>query len=269
MNNNEIILYQPDGSISLEVRVEDETVWLTQAQMSELFQKDRTVITRHINNIFKEGKLDFESNVHFLHIANSDRPIGLYNLDVIISVGYRVKSKVGTQFRRWANSVLKDYILRGYAVNQRIEQLEQRVSEHDRKINLFIRAALPPTQGVFFDGQIFDAYVFAADLIKSAKENIVLIDNYIDESVLLLLLKRKSDVSVRILTRKISQVLAADLSKHNQQYPPIYIEESSRYHDRFLIIDGMVYHIGASLKDLGKKLFAFSKLDMPAEWLVL
>ena len=190
-------------------------------------------------------------------------------MDVIISVGYRVKSKVGTQFRRWANSVLKDYILRGYAVNQRIEQLEQRVSEHDRKINLFIRTALPPTQGVFFDGQIFDAYVFAADLIKSAKENIVLIDNYIDESVLLLLSKRKSDVSVRILTRNISQVLAADLSKHNQQYPPIYIEESSRYHDRFLIIDGMVYHIGASLKDLGKKLFAFSKLDMPAEWLVL
>ena len=269
MNNNEIILYQPDGSISLEVRVEDETVWLTQAQMSELFQKDRTVITRHINNIFKEGELDFESNVHFLHIANSDRPIGLYNLDVIISVGYRVKSKVGTQFRRWANSVLKDYILRGYAVNQRIEQLEQRVSEHDQKINFFVRTALPPTQGVFFDGQIFDAYVFAADLIKSAKGNIVLIDNYIDESVLLLLSKRKSDVSVRILTRKISQVLAADLSKHNQQYPPIYIEESSRYHDRFLIIDGMIYHIGASLKDLGKKLFAFSKLDMPAEWLVL
>ena len=157
MQKNEIILYQPDNTISLEVRLEDETVWLTQAQMAELFQKDRTVITRHINNIFKEGELEFESNVHFLHFANSDRPIGLYNLDVIISVGYRVKSKVGTNFRRWA--------------------------------------------------------------------------------------------------------------KHNQQYPPIAIEESPRYHDRFLIIDGTVYHIGASLKDLGKKLFAFSKLEVPAEWL--
>ena len=269
MNNNEIILYQPDGSISLEVRVENETVWLTQAQMAELFQKDRTVITRHINNIFKEEELDFESNVHFLHIANSDRPIGLYNLDVIISVGYRVKSKVGTQFRRWANSVLKNYIIRGYAVNQRIERLEQRVSEHDHKINFFVRAALPPTQGIFFDGQIFDAYVFASDLIKSAKESIVLIDNYIDESVLLLLSKRNSGVPARIITRKISPLLAVDLAKHNQQYPLITIEESLRYHDRFLIIDGTVYHVGASLKDLGKKLFAFSKLDVPAEMLVM
>lgn len=267
MQKNEIILYQPDNTISLEVRLENETVWLTQAQMAELFQKDRTVITRHINNIFKEGELEFEGNVYFLHFANSDRPIGLYDLDVIISVGYRVKSKVGTQFRRWANAVLKDYILRGYAVNQRIERLEERVSEHDQQIKFFVRTALPPTQGVFYDGQIFDAYVFAADLVKSAKESILLIDNYIDESVLLLLSKRKADVTVRILTRQISRVLATDLAKHNQQYPPITIKESSRFHDRFLIIDGTVYHIGASLKDLGKKLFAFSKLEVPAEWL--
>jgi hypothetical protein len=267
MQKNEIVLYQPDNTISLEVRLENETVWLTQAQMAELFQKDRTVITRHINNIFKEGELEFEGNVHFLHFANSDRPIGLYDLDVIISVGYRVKSKVGTQFRRWANAVLKDYILRGYAVNQRIERLEERVSEHDQQIKFFVRTALPPTQGIFYDGQIFDAYVFAADLVKSAKESILLIDNYIDESVLLLLSKRKADVTARILTRQISRVLATDLAKHNQQYPPITIKESSRFHDRFLIIDGTVYHIGASLKDLGKKLFAFSKLEVPAEWL--
>ena len=268
MQKNEIILYQPDNTISLEVRVEDDTVWLSQAQVAQLFQKDRTVIGRHIKNIFDEGELEFESNVHFLHIANSDRPIGLYNLDVIISVGYRVKSKVGTQFRRWANSVLKEYILRGYAVNQRIEQLEQRVSEHDRKIDFFVRTSLPPAQGVFFEGQIFDAYVFAADLIKSAKEHIVLIDNYIDESVLLLLSKRNAGVTARIFTRQISSLLAVDLDKHNLQYPPIVIEESPRYHDRFLILDDEVYHIGASLKDLGKKLFAFSKLYIPVEWVV-
>ena len=182
-------------------------------------------------------------------------------------MGYRVKSQQGTQFRIWANSVLKDYILRGYVINQRIERLEERVSEHDQQIKFFVRTALPPTQGIFFYSQIFDAYVFAADLIKTAKVSIVLIDNYIDESVLLLLSKRKAGVTVRIITRQISQVLSTDLAKHNQQYPPITIEESSRYHDRFLIINGMVYHIGASLKDLGKKFFAFSKLDIPAEWL--
>ena len=187
---------------------------------------------------------------------------------MVLSVGYRVKSVRGIEFRRWANSVLKDYIIRGYAVNQRIERLEQRVSEHDQKISFFVLTALPPTQGIFFDGQIFDAYVFAAELIKSAKESIVLIDNYIDESVLLLLSKRNAHVPARIITRKVSPVLATDLAKHNQQYPPIIIEESSRYHDRFLVIDVTVYHIGASLKDLGKKLFAFSRLDIPAEMLV-
>jgi len=236
--------------------------------MAKLFQKDRTVITRHINNIFQEGELDEESNVHYLHFANSDRPIGLYNLDVIISVGYRVKSQIGTRLRRWANSVLKKYILQGYAINQRIEQLENKVEEHDKQIAFFVRTALPPLQGIFFDGQIFDAYAFAADLIKSAKEHIVLIDNYIDESVLLLLSKRNAGVTARILTRQISSLLAVDLDKHNLQYPPIVIEESPRYHDRFLILDDEVYHIGASLKDLGKKLFAFSKLDIPVEWVV-
>ena len=273
MNNNEIILYQPDGSISLEVRVENETVWLNRQQMALLFDRDVKTIGKHINNALKEELREIPTVANFATVQQEGerlvtRDIDYYNMDVILSVGYRVKSQRGIQFRRWANSVLKDYIIRGYAVNQRIERLEQRVSEHDQKINFFVRTALPPTQGVFFDGQIFDAYVFAADLIKSAKESIVLIDNYVDESVLLLLSKRNAKVAARIITRKISPVLAADLAKHNQQYPPITIEESSRYHDRFLIIDATVYHIGASLKDLGKKLFAFSKLDIPTEMLV-
>ncbi|MBQ7489940.1 MAG: virulence RhuM family protein [Bacteroidales bacterium] len=267
MQKNEIILYQPDDTISLEVRVEDETVWLTQAQMAKLFQKDRTVITRHINNIFQEGELDEESNVHYLHFANSDRPIGLYNLDVIISVGYRVKSQIGTRFRRWANSVLKKYILQGYAINQRIEQLENKVEEHDKQIAFFVRTALPPPQGIFFDGQIFDAYAFVSELIRSAKSSITLIDNYVDESVLLLLSKRSEGVSARVITRKVSESLQLDIDKFNRQYAPIEVLGTPRFHDRFLIIDDSVYHIGASLKDLGKKLFAFSKLDVPVEWL--
>ena len=267
MQKNEIILYQPDDTISLEVRVEDETVWLTQAQMAKLFQKDRTVITRHINNIFQEGELDEESNVHYLHFANSDRPIGLYNLDVIISVGYRVKSQIGTRFRRWANSVLKKYILQGYAINQRIEQLENKVEEHDKQIAFFVRTALPPLQGIFFDGQIFDAYAFVSELIRSAKSSITLIDNYVDESVLLLLSKRSEGVSARVITRKVSESLKLDIEKFNRQYAPIEVLESPRFHDRFLIIDDSVYHIGASLKDLGKKLFAFSQMDIPVEWL--
>ena len=268
MNKGEIILYQPDDTISLEVRIEGETVWLTQTQMSKLFQKDRTVITRHINNIFKEGELDMEGNVHFLHFANSDRPIGLYNLDVIISVGYRVKSQIGTRFRRWANSVLKEYILRGYAVNRRIEQLENKVEEHDKQIAFFVRTSLPPVQGIFYDGQIFDAYVFASELIRSAKSSITQIDNYVDESVLLLLSKRDAGVAARIITRQVTQGLSADLARHNQQYSPVVVTESPRFHDRFLIIDDAVYHIGASMKDLGKKLFAFSKMEIPVEWLV-
>lgn len=271
MNNNEIILYQPDGSISLEVRVENETVWLNRQQMALLFDRDVKTIGKHINNALKEELEHFSVVANFATTARDGKTyqVDYYNLDMVLSVGYRVKSVRGIEFRRWANSVLKEYILRGHAVNQRIERLEQRVSEHDRKIDLFVCTALPPTQGIFFDGQIFDAYVFAADLIKSSKESIVLIDNYIDESVMLLLSKRNTDVAAKIITRKISPVLAADLFKYNQQYPPIIIEESSRYHDRFLIIDGTVYHIGASLKDLGKKLFAFSKLDVPAEMLVL
>ena len=261
-NRGEIILYQGEDSVELDVRIEDETVWLMQAQMMMLFERDRSVITKHINNIFSEGELDKESNVHFLHIANSDKPVKIYSLDVIISVGYRVKSQQGIRFRQWANSVLKEYLLKGYAVNQRFERLEYRVCETEKKIDFFVKAALPPREGIFFDKQIFDAYTFAADLIKSAKKSIVLLDNYIDESVLMLLAKRAKSVAATIYTATLSPQLKLDLQKHNAQYAPITIEIFDRSHDRFLIIDETVYHIGASLKDLGLKWFAFSKMSM-------
>jgi len=276
----EIILYQPDEAVRLEVHLEDETVWLTQAQIAELFQRDRTVITKHINNVFKEKELEEKSNVHFLHIANSDKPVKFFSLDVIISVGYRVKSVRGTQFRQWANKILKEYLLKGYSINQRLNdmeyrmnnrffQIEKTIAEHDAKIDFFVRTSLPPVEGIFFDGQIFDAYKFATDLIRSAKCSLILIDNYVDESVLLMLSKRNSGISATIYTHKINAQLQLDLNKHNDQYPPIEARTYKSSHDRFLIIDNTeVYHIGASLKDLGKKMFAFSKLDLPAHTII-
>ena len=263
--NGEIILYQPDSSIRLEVRMEEDTVWLTQTQMAVLFQRSISVISRHIQNIFKEEELVEKSNLHFLQIANSDKPVAFYSLDVIISVGYRVKSIQGTRFRQWAHSVLKEYLLRGHAINQRIERLEQRVSKTEEQIGFFVRTALPPVEGVFYDGQIFDAYAFAAHLIRSARKHIVLIDNYVDDSVLLMLAKRKEGVSAEIVTKHVSETLKLDLERHNRQYPPVTVRECDRYHDRFLIIDDTVYHLGASLKDLGKKLFAFSRMETTAE----
>lgn len=266
--DNEIVLYQSDNSIQLDVRLEDETVWLTLSQMSLLFDRDKSVISRHIKNIFGELELIENSVVAKNATTASDGKVYLmdfYNLDVIISVGYRVKSKRGTQFRIWANSVLKDYLLKGYAVNQRIENLEKRVSETENKIELFVKTSLPPLQGIFFDGQIFDAYKFVLDLVKSAKKSITLIDNYVDESVLLMLSKRNKEVTCSIFTSKITNQLKLDLEKFNLQYPPIEIKEFSKSHDRFLIIDNKtIYHIGASLKDLGKKWFAFSKINLDA-----
>ncbi len=277
MKQGEIIMYQPDESIRLEVRMEEETVWLNLNQMSLLFGRDKSVISRHIRKVYIEGELLREStvaNFATVHDENGrrvSRNIEYYNLDVIISVGYRVKSIQGTRFRQWANSVLKEYLLRGYAINQRFERLERRVTEHDavlsehsNKLEFFVRAALPPKEGVFYDGQIFDAYAFASELIKSARQRIVLIDNYLDESVLLMLAKRNEGVTAEIVTRQITGTLALDIDRHNRQYPPITIRESARYHDRFLIVDDIVYHIGASLKDLGKKLFAFSKMELAA-----
>lgn len=267
-NNGEIILYQPDSSIRLEVRMQEETVWLTQAQMTQLFQTTKQNISLHLSNIFKEGELNKNSVVKdFLTTASDgkDYHTQYYNLDVIISVGYRVKNIRGTRFRQWANSVLKEYLLHGYAINQRFEQLEQRVTKTEEQIGFFVHTTLPPVEGVFYEGQVFDAHSFASDLIRSAHERIVLIDNYVDDSVLKTLTKRKDGVSASIITRKISDALAVDIKRHNQQYPLVEVTTSDRFHDRFLIIDNTVYHLGASLKDLGKKLFAFSKMEMAAD----
>ena len=279
-NQGEIILYQPDSEVKLEVRLEEETVWLTQAQMAELFQTTRNNVTLHIRNIFKEGEL-VENSVckESLRTAADGKKYrtNFYNLDVIISVGYRVKSVRGTQFSQWANKVLKEYLLKGYSVNQRLSNLEHRVEskfiEHEKrldridgKIDFFVRTSLPPVEGIFYDGQLFDAYKFATDLIRTAKKSILLIDNYVDESVLLMLSKRNNGVKADIYTQTISSQLQLDLNRHNSQYPPIKIHVYKKSHDRFLIIDGTdVYHIGASLKDLGKKMFAFSKLEIPAK----
>ena len=248
--------------------MQDETVWLTQAQMSQLFQTTKQNVSLHIGNIFREGELNKNSVVKdFLTTAADGKGYHTryYNLDVIISVGYRVKNIRGTQFRQWANSVLKDYLLRGYAVNQRIERLEQRVSKTEEQIGFFVRTALPPAEGIFYEGQVFDAYTFVADLIRSAQQWVILIDNYVDDSVLKALTKRGTDVRAKIITRKISETLSLDLERHNRQYPPVEITTSDRFHDRFLIIDSSVYHLGASLKDLGKKLFAFNRMEVAAE----
>lgn len=271
-NQGEIILYQPDSEVKLEVRLEEETVWLTQAQMVELFNSSKQNISLHINNIFKEGELEQEATVKdYLTVQKEGnrkvkRKITCYNLDVIISVGYRVKSIRGTQFRQWANRVLKEYLLKGYSVNRRLTELERTVAEHSKKIDFFVRTSLPPVEGIFYDGQLFDAYKFATDLIRTAKKSILLIDNYVDESVLLMFSKRNNGVKADIYTQTISSQLQLDLNRHNSQYPPIKIHAYKKSHDRFLIIDGTdVYHIGASLKDLGKKMFAFSKLEIPAK----
>ena len=271
--NNEVVFYEPDETLKLDVRLENDTVWLTQSQMSELFLRDRSVITKHINNIFKEKELEENSNVHFLHIASSDKPVKFFSLDVIISVGYRVKSVRGTQFRQWANEVLKDYLLRGYAINQRLielsDRLDRRLLEQDGKIaairkdvDFFVRSSIQPKEGIFFDGQIFDAYAFVAGLIRKANKRIVVIDSYVDDSVLVQLSKRRPGVKVDIYDGKISQQLRQDIARHNAQYPGVTLHSYKKAHDRFLIIDEEVYHIGHSLKDLGKKLFAFSKMEV-------
>ena len=262
----EIVMYQPDETIRLEVRMEDETVWLTQAQMAELFATDRTSIVKHINNIYNTEELDKEPTCAKIAQVRQEgkrkvtRTIVYYNLDMILSVGYRVNSKRGTEFRQWANKVLKEYLLKGYVVNKRIEQLEQRVSKTEEKINFFVHTSLPPVEGIFYDGQIFDAYRFASDLVRKAKKSVVLIDNYIDDTVLSLLDKRAENVMAMIYTQSISHQLQLDLNRHNAQYAPIEIKTFNKSHDRFLLIDDEVYHIGASLKDLGKKWFAFTLL---------
>ncbi len=230
--NGEIILYQPDSSIRLEVRMEEDTVWLNRQQMARLFDRDVKTIGKHINNALKEELSDYPVVAKFATTASDGKTyqVDYYNLDVILSVGYRVKSKRGIEFRRWANSILKEYLLRGYTINQHLQQMEQRIDgklqEHSiqihslqDKVDFFVRTALPPVEGVFFDGQIFDAYAFAANLIRSAQRRIILIDNYIDDSVLLTLAKRKEGVAAEIVTRHVTETLKLDLERHNRQVP--------------------------------------------------
>lgn len=273
-NQNEIIIYQPEESVKLEVRLEDETVWLTQAQMAELFKTTPQNVTIHIKSIYKEQELEIMGTCkEHLQVRQEGNRIvrrkqKFYNLDVIISVGYRVKSIYGTRFRQWATRILKDYLLKGYAINHRIEQLEKTVADHTEKIDFFIRTALPPVEGIFYDGQIFEAYAFATDLIKSAKESIILIDNYVDETTLLMLSKRMQNVEATIYTSKVDKRLLLDIQKHNEEYSPIKLLEYKQAHDRFLLVDTEVYHIGASLKDLGKKWFAFSRLHIEPQELL-
>ena len=279
---NEIVLYQPNEQMSLEVKLENETVWLTQQQIADLFGVKRPAVTKHLGNIFREGELDVTSVSSILEHTAADGKIystQFYNLDAILSVGYRVNSKNATLFRRWANQVLKDYMLRGYAVNQRIifaeEYLDKRLRAHEKrienveqKIDFFVRTSLPPHQGIFYDGQIFDAYTFINDRIREATTRIILIDNYIDDSVLTILSKRADKVAATIYTKKPSAQLQLDIQKHNAQYPPISVVEFDRSHDRFLCIDDTVYHLGASIKDLGKKWFAFNRMEMPTSELL-
>jgi hypothetical protein len=268
---NEIILYRPnEAEEHIEVRLDEdnETFWLSLNQIASLFDRDKSVISRHLKNIFNNNELDKNSVVAFFATTAADGKrynVEYYNLDVVLSVGYRVNSKKGTQFRIWANRVLKEYLLKGYAVNNRMNRLEDNLENIKNKVDqieLQVNSKLIPTQGVFFDGQIFDAYELMSRIIRSAKKEIILIDNYTDESVLAHLSKRTSNVEAIIYTKSISRGLLLDLERHNSQYPPIQIRELRESHDRFLIIDRKeLYHIGASLKDLGKKWFAFSKLE--------
>ena len=279
IESNEIILYQPDDTLSIDVRVEDESVWLTQAQIVELFTSSKANISEHLKHIFETNELDRDATVRKFRTVrkegnrNVTRTLEFFNLDVIISIGYRVNTIRGIQFRQWANKVLKEYLLQGYSVNQRMMLLEDRIdrrfSEYDQhfreldgKVDFFVRSSLQPKEGVFFNGQTFDAYALVADLIRQAKKRIVLIDNYIDDSVLVQLSKRQPGVTVDIYDGQISKQLKLDVDKHNEQYPGVTLHKYTKAHDRFLIIDEDVYHIGASLKDLGKKLFAFSKMEV-------
>ena len=275
--DNEIILYQPDSTVKLEVRLENETVWLTQQQIADLFGTKRPAITKHLANIYKSGELEENSTCSILeHMGNDGTQrytTKYYNLDAILSVGYRVNSRNATLFRQWANKVLKEYLLRGYSINQRLMYMENRIdhrlSEHDiqikelsNRMDFFVRTSLPPKEGIIYDGQIFDAYTLMCDLIRSAKNRIIIVDNYIDDSVFRQLDKRATGVSATIYTPSISRTLRQDLERHNAQYAPIEVKTFRRAHDRFLIIDDTVYHVGASFKDLGKKLTAFSKMEI-------
>jgi len=278
-NIGEIVMYQPDETIRLEVRLANDNVWLNRQQMAELFDRDVKTIGKHIGNALQEELRKVPTVAKFAIVQKEgnrqvNRTIEFYSLDMVISVGYRVKSEKGIEFRIWANQVLKDYLLRGYSINQQMRQLEQKIdsqqtdindikqvlSTHQEKIDFFVRTNQPPVEGIFYDGQIFEAYAQIVGLIKQAKQSVVLIDNYIDETTLTMLSKRDDGVTATIYTRPLSQQQQLDLQRHNQQYAPITVNICQHNHDRFLIIDDDVYVFGANLKDAGKKLFAYIRM---------
>lgn len=273
-DSSEIVLYQPDDAVKLEVRLEDETVWLNRNQMAALFGRDVKTIGKHIANALAEELAEIPTVANFATVQieggrEVKRNVEYYNLDMILSVGYRVKSQQGVLFRQWANRVLKDYLLKGYAINQRLTKIENQLesqqnllAQHSEKIDFFVRTALPPVEGIFYDGNMLEPFGFVNGLIRSAKQRIVLIDNYVDETILLRLAERSRGVKARIYTQQTSPSFNVALQQHNQQYEPVELTVFTKSHDRFLIIDDDVYHIGASIKDLGKRWFAFCKMQV-------
>ena len=279
-NKGEIVMYQPDETIRLEVRLEDDTVWLNRLQLAELFGRDVKTIGKHINNALREELCNYPTIAKFATVQieghrRVTRTIEYYNLDMILSVGYRVKSSKGIEFRIWANQVLKEHLLQGYTINHKMRQLAQRMdtqqneiedikhslADHQQKIDFFVRTNLPPVEGIFYDGQIFDAYRQIVGLIKQARRAVTLIDNYIDEATLTMLSQRNAGVSATIYTRPLTQQQQLAVQRHNEQYAPVTVNICQHSHDRFLIIDDAVYLFGASLKDAGKKLFAYIRMQ--------
>ena len=267
---NQIVVYQPNETVRLDVRLENETVWLTQEQMCELFQRERSVITKHIRNVFSERECDEKNNVQILHINQRGRPIALYSLDVIISVGYRVKSLIGTYFRRWATRVLKERMLAGALQSAQFAAIDRRLLSHERdiadlkeKVDFFVQTQTPPLQGVFYEGQLWDACSLVEKLIGRAKKDILLIDSWVGPGTLDMLAKKRKGVKVEVVSSPRGNKLAqSDVDKFNAQYGGLMVKTSTAFHDRFLIIDGKeLYLIGASLKDLGRKCFGFTKMD--------
>ena len=275
---NDIVIYNPSEDINLEVRVAEDTVWLTQAQMVILFQSSKSNVSEHLKNIYSQQELDYNATVRNFRTVQKEggriisRPITYYSLDTIISLGFRINTKQGIQFRQWANAMLQYMIRNGNTITPKLENIsrelylhKQQIQSINQRIDEMVQTALPPKYGLFFNGQVFDAYVFVVDLIKSANKSIRLVDNYIDECVLLILSKRNEAVDATIFTEKISQQLTLDLRKHNAQYPPIASKRIEMVHDRFLLIDDeRLYHFGASFKDLGKKLFVVTLIEEPA-----
>ena len=278
----EVIFYQPDNTMRLEVRLEDETVWLTQQQMVTLFQSSKANVSEHIRNIYDQGELEQEATVRNFRTVRKEgnrmvnRTLTYYNLDTIISVGFRVNTKRGIMFRQWANRTLKEYLLRGYAFhqqmiamqrqidvrleeqNERLSAVENHLHEHDQKFDMIVKTPELPNEGVFFDGQIFDAFKLVMQLIKSAEHRIILIDNYINEEILTMFDQRANGITACIYTARIDSAMQLAIQRHDAQYDPIPVNVFRMSHDRWLIIDDKVYHFGASLKDLGKKWFGVS-----------